>query len=39
MKNDVKNFYFHEKYSHYICGRGKIFDKNYLLLSNIYLKP
>ena len=34
-KNDVNNFYFLEKYRHYIKGKGRIFDKQYLLLSNI----
>ena len=36
VKNDVKNFYFQEKYTHYIRGKGKLFDKQYLLLSYIY---
>ena len=38
VKNDVKNFYYLEKYRHYIRGKGKQFDKEYILLSNIYLK-
>ena len=37
VKNDTKNFYFQEKYRHYIRGKGKIFDKQYMLLTNIYL--
>ena len=38
VKIDVKNFYFQEKYRHYIKGKGRLFDKKYLLLSNIYEK-
>ena len=38
VKNDVKNFYFLEKYRHYIKGKGRLFDKQYLLLLNIYVK-
>ena len=38
VKNDVKNFFFLEKYRHYIKGKGRLFDKQYSLLSNIYVK-
>ena len=37
IKNDVKNFYFFEKYRHYVKGKGKLFEKQYSLLSNIYV--
>ena len=36
IKN-VKNFYFLEKYRHYVKGKGKLFEKQYSLLSNIYV--
>ena len=37
IKNDTKNFYI--KYRHYIRSKGKIFDKQYMLLwTNIYVK-
>ena len=36
IKNDVKNFYFLEKYKHYVKGKGIQFEKQYSLLSNIY---
>ena len=36
IKNDVKNFYFLEKYRHYTKGKKRLFDKQYALLSNIY---
>ena len=36
IKNNVKKFYFEEKYRHYIQGKGRMFDKQYILLSNIY---
>ena len=36
IKNDVKNFYFLEKYRHYIKGKKRLFDKQYALLTNIY---
>ena len=38
VKNDVKNSYFLEKYRHYVKGKSILFDKEYLLLSNIYVK-
>ena len=38
VKNEMKNFYFQEKYRHYIRGKGYIFHKQYILLSNIYVK-
>ena len=37
IKNDVKNFYFLEKYKHYVKGKGIQFEKQYSLLSNIYI--
>ena len=36
VKNYVKKFYFEEKYRHYIQGKGRLFDKQYILLSNFY---
>ena len=36
VKNDVKKFYFEEKYRHYIQGKGCLFDKQYFLLNNFY---
>ena len=36
IKNDIKNFYFLEKYRHYVKGKGIQFEKQYSLLSNIY---
>ena len=36
VKNDVKKFYFEEKYRHYIQGKGRLFDKLYILLNNFY---
>ena len=38
VTNDIKNFYLQEKYRHYIRGRGKVFAKEYVLLSNIFDK-
>ena len=38
VKNDVKNFYFLGKYRNYSKGKGRLFDKQYLPLSNIYVK-
>ena len=35
VKNNIKNFYFQEKYRYYIKGRKKAFDKQYILLSNV----
>ena len=37
IKNDVRNFYFLEKYRHYVKGKGKLFEKQYSLLSNVYV--
>ena len=37
IKNDVRNFYFLKKYRHYVKGKGKLFEKQYLLLSNVYV--
>ena len=37
IKNDVKNFYFLEKYRYYVKGKGTLFEKQYSLLSNIYI--
>ena len=36
VKNDIKKFYYQKKYKHYPKGRGNQFEKQYLLLSNIY---
>ena len=36
VKNDVKKFYFEEKYRHYVQGKGCLFDKQYILLNNFY---
>ena len=36
IKNDVRNFYFLEKYRHYVKGKGIVFEKQYSLLSNVY---
>ena len=33
VRNDVKNFYDQEKYRHYTKGRGRVFDKQYILLN------
>ena len=35
IKNDVKNFYFQEKYQYYIKGK-KVFKKDSFLVANIY---
>ena len=37
IKNDVRNFYFLEKYRCYVKGKGKLFVKQYSLLSNVYV--
>ena len=37
VKIDIKNIYFQGKYRLYINGRGIQFEKQYLLLSNIYV--
>ena len=37
VKNDVKNFDFLENHRHYVKVKGKLFDKQYLLLSNMYV--
>ena len=36
IKNDVKNFYFLEKYKSYVKGKGRLFEKQYSLLTRIY---
>ena len=36
IKNDVKNFYFLEKYRSYVKGKGRLFEKQYSLLTRIY---
>ena len=36
VKNDVKKFYFEEKYRYYIKEKCRLVDKQYILLSNIY---
>ena len=36
IENDVRNFYFLVKYRHYVKGKGKMFEKQYSLLSNVY---
>ena len=36
VKNEVKKFYFEEKYRCYLKGKGNFFEKQYNLLSNIY---
>ena len=38
VKNEVKNFYYQEKYRHYIKGKKIQFEKQYNLLSNLYDK-
>ena len=36
IKNDVKTFYFLEKYRSYVKGKGRLFEKQYSLLTRIY---
>ena len=36
IKNEVKKFYYQEKYSQYIKDRGKIVDQQYTLLKQLY---
>ena len=36
VKNEVKKFYFEEKYRCYLRGKGTLFEKQFTLLSNIY---
>ena len=36
VKNEVKKFYFEEKYRQYVQGKGRLFDKQYILLNNFY---
>ena len=36
VKNEVKKFYFEEKYRCYLKGKGNLFEKQFNLLSNIY---
>ena len=38
VENDIKKFHFEEKYRYHIWDKGSIFDKQYILLSNIYVK-
>ena len=38
VKNEIKKFYFEEKYRCYIKGKGTLFEKQYILLLNIYTK-
>ena len=38
VKYEVKNFYYQEKYRHYIKGKKAQYDKQYNLLSNVYDK-
>ena len=38
VKNEVKKFYYEEKYRCYLKGKGTLFEKQYILLSNIYSK-
>ena len=35
--NDMESVYFQEKYSYYIKGRKKVFDKQYIFYSPMYL--
>ena len=35
VMNDVKNFYYQERYRHHSRGKGIRYDKSYILLSNI----
>ena len=36
VKNEVKKFYYEDKYRQYIKGNGRYFDKQYNLLNNFY---
>ena len=35
---EVKKFYYEEKYRCLLKGKGTLFEKQYILLSNIYTK-
>ena len=39
VKNEVKQFYYDEKYRCLLIGKGQRFEKQYYLLSNIYVNP
>ena len=39
VKNEVKQFYYDEKYRCLLLGKGQLFEKQYYLLSNIYVNP
>ena len=39
IKNEVKKFYYEEKYRCLLRGKGTLFEKQYILLSNIYVNP
>ena len=39
IKNEVKKFYYEEKYRCLLRGKGQLFEKQYYLLSNIYVNP
>ena len=36
VKNEVRKFYYVEKYRSYLKGKGTLLEKQYILLSNIY---
>ena len=38
VKNEVKKCYYEEEYRCYLKGKGTLFEKQYILLSNIYSK-
>ena len=39
IKNEVKKFYYEEKYRCLLRGKGTLFEKQYILLSNRYINP
>ena len=39
IKNEVKKFYYEEKYRCLLRGKGTLFEKQYILLSNTYISP
>ena len=39
IKIEVKKFYYEEKYRCLLRGKGPLFEKQYYLLSNIYVNP
>ena len=39
IKNEVKKFYYEEKYRCLLRSKGTLFEKQYILLSNIYVNP